>query len=429
MNQRIQGFVALSLAHFANDGNGYVLITLYPILFPLAYYTFGGGSKLSSLLIIGILAALVNSFSVAASPLVGRIADKTRRYDALIALGLFLMGVGIAGYALAVLFASGALLFFVLIPFTIVAGVGSAFYHPLGGSALSEIWPRESIGRALGINGSSGSTGRALYPILVATLVAYLTTPSVIVLAVLSFVISLFVLTSLKKINIGVPRQKGKVEEKVKMKPVSTSPPISLAVVFKSTLALTIGAFMRGIFSVGVVSFVPVYLERVSGISYGIGLGLAFSLILALPVPAQFVFGSIADRFGRRLALGITTVGSAGSILLLLLTQNAFIQIALFSLFAFFAFTQFPLLMPLARNAVPKEAATMSNSIVWGIGNSGGGAFGPFLVGLLAAPSFLGSLNGAFAIIALICLLSVATMPFIRSAPTKALERRHIATF
>lgn len=67
------------------------------------------------------------------------------------------MGVGIAGYALANLFASGTELFFFLMPFSIIDGIGSSFYHPLDGSVLSQTWPAHSIGRAMGINGSTSS--------------------------------------------------------------------------------------------------------------------------------------------------------------------------------------------------------------------------------------------------------------------------------
>ncbi len=136
-----------------------MFIALYPTLFPLAYYSLGG-SKIQTLIIIGVLVGLENAFSVLASPLVGRIADRTKRYGALLSLGMILLGIGVGGFALSVLFASGGLLFLLLIPFSIIEGVGSAFYHPLGGSVLSEMWPAKSVGRAMGINGSFGSAGR-----------------------------------------------------------------------------------------------------------------------------------------------------------------------------------------------------------------------------------------------------------------------------
>ncbi len=422
MENRIKSLVATSLAHFANDGNGYIFVTIYPFIFTLSSYSFGT-LKLASLFIIGVLVALENLFSVIASPVAGRVADKTRNYGGLLALGLVLMGIGILGYALTILFTSGSVLFLVLIPFTVIAGIGSAFYHPLGGSVLSETWPSGSIGRAMGINGSAGSAGRALYPLLVAALVVYLSAPSVIVLAFLSFVIGFFVLATLKQIGLGGAGKSEPLENVVQgLKPLPSkknenankkeSSSVSLRATLRAILALTIVSFMKGIFSLGIVSFVPEYLQHVSGVS-GVALGIAFSLTLTSPILGQPIFGYVADRFGRRLSLGLTTLGSGIAILLLLQTHNVYLQIIYLSLFGFFTFTQFPLLMPLATGAVPKEAGTLSNSIVWGLGNAGGGTVGPFLVGLLVTPAFLGSLNGAFLVVTLISLASLALLPFV----------------
>ena len=420
MQDRIKSLIATSLAHFVNDGNIYVFIILYPILFPLAYYSLGS-SKLPTLFLIGVLIALQNVCSVVSSPLVGRLADKTKGYRALLSLGLFLMGIGIAGSALSILFASGARLFLLLIPFSVIAGIGGSFYHPLGGSVLSETWPSRSIGRAMGINGASGSTGRAIYPLLVVALVAYFTVPAVIVLALLSFVIAFSVLIILKETNLFVAVPEAKQRKQIgngeagnnKVRKTTTIP---LRVILHSILALTVVALLKGVFSLGIVSFIPEYLEQVGGMNYGVGLGLALLLILTLPVFGQLTFGSFADRFGRRLALGITTVGSGIAILILLEAHNLYLQVVLLALFGFFAFTQFPLLMPLARSAVPREAATLSNSIVWGVGNSGGNALGPFLVGLLATPFFLGTLNGAFLVVTIISLISTPLLLFVPKA-------------
>jgi FSR family fosmidomycin resistance protein-like MFS transporter len=420
MQSNMKSLVATSLAHFVNDGNIYVFITLYPILFPLEYYSLGS-TKLPSLFLIGILIALQNAFSVVASPPVGRTADRTGKYRGLLSLGLCLMGIGIAGYALSILFVSGGLLFLTLIPFSIIAGIGGAFYHPLGGSVLSKTWPYRSVGRAMGINGAMGSTGRALFPLLVVSLVTFLAIPGVMVLALLGFVIALLVFIILREVNFFTPTKQtdtvgaSKIQERYDDKKIRKHE-ISILSVIHSILALTIVAFLRGVFSFGVVSFVPEYLESVSGLKYGITLGLALTLVLALPIFGQLFFGTLADKFGRRLVLGITTVGSAMAILLLLYTHDVYLEIILLTLFGFFAFTQFPLLMPLSSNAVPREAATLSNSIVWGIGNSGGNSIGPFLVGLLASPSFLSTLNGAFLIVTIISLLSTPLLLFVPKA-------------
>ena len=82
-------------------------------------------------------------------------------------------------------------------------------------------------------------------------------------------------------------------------------------------------------------------------------------------------------------------------------------------MFGFFGLTGFPLLMPLAIGAAPEGAATMSGSIVWGVGNVGGGALGPFLIGLLANPGLLGSLASSFYVVTFISLVSLVLFPTI----------------
>lgn len=412
---RIRSLVATSLSHFANDGNSYVFITLYPILFPLAAYSLGT-TKLTSLFIIGVLGALVNLSTTVASPLVGEAADKTRRFGFLLSLGLILLGIGIAGYALSTIGASGIVLFFLLVPFSIIGGIGGAFYHPLGGSVLSSTWPTKVIGRAMGINGAIGSTGRALYPLMVTALVAYFAIPSVTALAILSFAIAGFVSFTLSRTS-PTKGERNDAAAKKKKEREANRVAIPLKVILPPILALTVMSFMRGIFAMGIMNFLPVYLEHAGGLSYSVGLGLALTVILILPILGQPLFGMVADRYGRRLSIAITTVGSSIAILVSLTTNNIFFIIAMFSLYAFFTFTQFPLQLPLATAAVPEGGGTLSNSIVWGIGNSGGGTVGPFLVGLLASLPIVGSLNGAFLIVTIISLLSVPLLFLVPKAP------------
>ena len=382
-----------------NDGSLYVFISLYPILFPLT----------SQYVYIGALGGLLSLFSVALSPFLGRFADRRRNYGTLLFLGLCLLGIGIIGYGIFSRLASGESLFIFLIPFSIIAGLGSAFYHPLGGTVLHSTWDSRSIGRAMGINGSSGSVGRAVYPLIVAALVIYLTTLSVIALAFLAFGAAFVVLNILKNVNLfGAAKTEDKVNQKNTQIPIKKILPL--------ILPLTIVSFLKGVFSIGIVNFILVFLKHNSGLDYGLSL-IVFALILTMPIAGQIVFGFIADKHGRRLALGITTTGSGAAILIVLTTSNLYIQVACFAIFGFFALTGFPLLLPLASSAVPKEATTFSNSIVWGIGNVGGGALGPTLIGILAQFIFHESLGDAFFVVTIISLSSLTVLPFVATKP------------
>lgn len=400
MQDGTKGLIATSFAHFMNDGSLYVFITLYPKLLPLP----------SESALIGTLASMQNTFSVAASPLVGRTADAKKNYARLLAMGLSLLGAGIFGFSFSGLFASGFNLFLLLIPFAIVAGVGSSFYHPLGASILSEKWKPHMLGRAMGINGSVGSVGRAVFPLMVVALAVYFGISSISILAVFAFISMGLVLQILGKMSFAGKQAK-------EGSPRNAYP---LRSILPKILALTVLSFLKGFFTIGVVDFIPVFLKNVSGIKYGLELGGVFTLVLAMAIFGQPFLGLMADKVGRRLILGVTVAGSSIAILLLLNTSNLIFQVASLAAFGFFGLTGFPMLLPLATSVVPKEATTMSNSIVWGFGNVGGGAVGPFIVGLLASPAFFGSLNQPFFIAAVISLVSLVLLPLIPRPQSQA---------
>ena len=136
----------------------------------------------------------------------------------------------------------------------------------------------------------------------------------------------------------------------------------------------------------------------------------------------QPIWGAFADRFGRRLALGISIVGGSGAIVSSVYAADPLIAVACLGIFGFFALNGFPLLMPLAAAAVPENAKTVSNSIVWGVGTVGGGALGPFLVGLLAEPAFLGTLKEVYLAVTLVTLVPIVVLPFIRNPKPKKFE-------
>ncbi len=394
MQDTTKSFIGTSVAHFVNDGSLYVFIILYPKILP------------SQVLFAGILGGLQNILSVAVSPAIGRTADSKKNYGFLMALGLVMFGIGIVGYSIFGALFTGFDLFLFLVPFAITAGVGSAFYHPLGASALREKWGVQRAGRITGINGALGSVGRALYPLFVVTLVVYFTVPSVILLAGVAFVCAAVV----SSLFHGMQFQS--LRSKTDEKGISKSR-VPMGVLLPGILALTIFSFIRGVFALGIIQFIPYYLKQVNGFQYGFQLGLAFSLMLGMGVIGQPVFGYIADKFGRRLALGIASMGSSISMLLFLYAPNPLYAVIYLSGFGFFIFTGFPLLLPLAASIAQEGASTMSGSIVWGMGNVGGGAVGPVLAGILAEPSVLGSLHTTFLILTIFGVVGVLLLPFV----------------
>ena len=384
------------MAHFINDGSNYVFVMLYPIL--LRNYSL-------NVLEVAILAGVINLASIIASPFIGRWSDSSKNYGGLIAAGLLLAGIGIAGFAVGALFLDGYPLFLELIPFAGIAGFGSAFYHPLGATVLSNRWKAKNLGRAMGINGSIGSIGRAIYPAIVVALVIAFALPSVLALSIIAIATGILVFALLRG---GTPNT-----EESGMVVKTKRSPIPMRLIISSLFTLTIVAFIRGVFTVGLVALIPTYLTEVSKISYGYDLGLIVVIMNSTAIFSQPFFGWFTDKMGRRLALGISNAGSVIAMVLFLTTSNPILLVVFLAMFGFFTLTAFPIIMSLVSGLVPKDASTTANSIVWGVGNVGGGALGPVLIGLLAEPYLLNSLKSSFYAMALVGVISVVLVPFV----------------
>ncbi|MEM3637762.1 MAG: hypothetical protein QXE12_03570 [Conexivisphaerales archaeon] len=65
------------------------------------------------------------------------------------------------------------------------------------------------------------------------------------------------------------------------------------------------------------------------------------------------------------------------------MTDMIVAKVVVLALFAFFVYSGFPVVLGYAQQVVPKEVAARLNGIVWGLGNTVGGAIGAALAGQL----------------------------------------------
>jgi FSR family fosmidomycin resistance protein-like MFS transporter len=392
---RLKSLFFTSLGHFINDGEGFLIPVIAAVL-----VTQHGLTPLE----VTLMYLAFYSSSAILSIYAGNLADRTGRPGPIIAVGLSVVSMGFIGFYISASYTSGLLFFASLMISAFLAGLGGAFYHPLSATVLQSAFEDKSRGKALGINGAVGSIGRAIYPSLFLLVAVFATTfGAIAVLAVIGFLASLAIW-----IGLRLP----KARAVAKQAPASR---VSFRSVFtKGIIVLTIVAFVRSLAVLGINSWIPTFISVQRGVGVTNLLGITLTIMYVSAIIGQPIFGILVDRFDKRLILGLSSVGSALSIIGYLLTTGTF-EIVLLSLFGFFAFSAFPLAFALSRDYAPEGGSSLANALVWGLGVTGGGAVGPIVTGVIIANDYA-NLGLAFEVMAAFALLSAVIMVLIPKA-------------
>ena len=388
---RARALAFTSVGHFVNDGSVFFLPLVVDLLAAIK-----GVTPLE----VAVMLFLFYFGSTISSVFVGRQADRTGTPGRLMAVGMSCLGAGLIGFFLIVVYAGGTELFAFALLCDLVMGFGSSFYHPLGGSILQSAFGRETMGRALGMNGAMGSLGRALYPSLFFVAAAALTTPgSLGFFGLVGMGAALLIWAGLGRAERSSP----------KVDAVQQSVRSSLT---KPMIVLLGVSFLRSASLFGVAAYVPIFLTTQRGLGVSSLLGLSLTAFYASAILGQPLFGFLADRLNHRLVLAISALGAAASVVGAVETGGVE-SIALLSLFGFFAYTGFPLLMSLASDYSAQSSSALGNSLVWGLGATGGNSVGPLLVYALALNDYgrLGSSFEAMAALAVVSAVGALLIP------------------
>lgn len=381
-----------SLGHFSND----FTTLLFSVL--IIYYSRDFGIGLA---VLGAIAIAYNIISGFLSTPVGRFADRTGMHRWLMAGGILILGLSLVLFAVS--FVSGQYLIPVMLAAVFLLGIGEAFYHPLGASILNKAYPKGSAS-ALGINGSFGSVGRALLPIVLIPLILLVGKfYALIILGIYALVAGMAIFFGLGFLKNGETHVAGKAKKAADNK--------SMLIRYRPILIAVVAlVFVRAMFLLGTTTYISEYLLSRTGSEIMVGYILTISFITA--IIGQPVFGKLTDIYGGKATIGVTTILSALFFLLFMLSGSNILLVTFFySIFIFLSFTGFPVLLGYVNQIVPKEIATTAHGMVWGIGNTIGGAAGIAVMSLLL---FLGlSLTSTMWAMLVFGVASIFFLPFI----------------
>ena len=393
---RARALVFTSVGHFINDGSSVFIPLIVDLLSAL---------KGISPLEVSILLFLFPFSSTVTSVIVGKRADKTGKPAALMAFGIGCMGLGMTGFYLAVLYSEGIELFAFALLCDLAMGTGSSFYHPLGGSILQAAFGREITGRALGVNGAMGSVGRALYPSLFfAAAVVFNKPGSLGFFGLVGLGAALLIWAGIGRVEVGRP-------------PTDNAEPSVRGSLTKPMVALLGVSFIRSMALFGITSYIPIFLTNQRNLGISPLLGLSLTAFYASGVLGQPFFGLLVERFDHRLVLAISAMGAAASMVAYVNSEGV-LGVILLSLFGFFAFTGFPLLLSLAADYAAVNASALGNSLVWGLGATGGNSVGPLVVYALVLNNY-NNLGNSFDVMAAIAVISAIGALLIPRPPSK----------
>jgi len=381
-----RALIAAAMAHFINDGNSVTFAIL------IIYYSSIG----MSLGFLGAIASFYLLVSGIVSERIGYLADTSGRRGLIMSIGIVSLGLSLLLFSLSFYFINVNVFFLVF--GALFLGIGLSIYHPLGGSIIAYATQNVNSAKHMGINGSFGSLGRAVFPTIIIYLVtAFGLVDGLLVFSGVTLAFGLIILSMTRGFDTGIVKHKN-----------VRSRNVLLYTYRRFIIVLTILFFLSALYTQGVTTFIPKYLETQYNSKQLAG--LATSITYATPVAGQVILGTLTDKLGGRRILYLTTVMSAVVFAGFFVTHYAAAKVAVLGLFAFFVYSGFPVVLGYAQQVVPREVAARLNGIVWGLGNTLGGALGAAFAGLMVDHyGFTVSFFGSW----LFGLLAIAFLPMI----------------
>ncbi|WP_435181079.1 MFS transporter [Halorussus sp. AFM4] len=369
----------VSTTHGANEFFSIVVPPLFPFLVP----SLGIGYADASLLVVTFFV----TYSVVQLP-VGRLADVWSE-RLLLALGMAVLAVGIGTVSVAPTFP-------LMVAGMVLAGIGGSTYHPTGMAVISDAETDETHGRSMGIHGALGTFGSMLAPLLMTAIAAtagWRTALRAASLLGVGFAAVLYLLyprvdprdardrsfRSAAGEAFGEDLDLGVLAGRIRRYVLSPS------VLALAGLFFVVGAEVRA-----VQTWTPVFASSAVGADPAYG-----NFVLALTMVAAGVTSAVAgygvDRADRRVftvtTFLLTALVVAG---LTLLPVGRLVLPVGFVVLGVVMYAVYP-----ASNALAAAATTDADSgSLFGVTNTAsalGGAAGPFLLGVLADATGIGT--------------------------------------
>ena len=341
---RNKPLMTLAVGHFSVDMFGGLLPVLYPLLtdrFDLDLKT------------VGFVALAYSGASSLSQPAFGLLADR---------IGTRLTGLALVWSAVFFTSIGFAPNFTMLVVLAAIAGLGSGAFHPFGAISANAVIDKANRNEAMSIYSGGGILGGSLGPIIGVVVFATFGMRGTAVMLIPGLMAAVFLMVNMRAHN--VPGRNSAITG-------SVLPAVPWAII-----GIIVATQMLRLFpTLGIQNFIPLWYRD-------LGYGPAFYGPLASTLMFAMAFGNmgtgrLADRYGRRRVILMTTLLSVPAVLGLAQWPGVpgFLFAAMIGLLAA---ATVPLLLVMAQQLMSGRAGLASGAIL-GLG---------FVAGAIGAPVF-----------------------------------------
>jgi FSR family fosmidomycin resistance protein-like MFS transporter len=261
--------------------------------------------------------------------------------------------------------------------FVTFVGIGNNLWHPAALSFLARRFP-DRKGFAISLHGMGGHLGNTTAPIVIGVALTFLTWRNVLFLSLFPGIITGFILWRVLA-KVGTIRTEGK-RKVLSLKEYGTA--VRTLARNRSVLLLCSLAGMRSMTSIGLFTFLPIYLAH--ELHYPPALvGTYMTVVQAAGIFAAPVSGTISDRMGRRPVLTAGLLTTSFLLLALVVLKLQFFFVGVLAVLGFFLFSLQPVILAWMMDVAPKNASGTTVSALFGV-QSLFASFSPAVCGLIA---------------------------------------------
>jgi sugar phosphate permease len=361
---------------------GHALTHWYPATFYLLLPIIGKELGLSYSQIGLIMTCQYIAGAVANVP-GGALVDTVGRKGLLMAVSLFWVGFPY----LLMGFTHSYLMLLVCVA---LVGFGNSLWHPTAIPTLARNFPQRK-GLVLSMHGMGGNVGDALAPIVVGSLLSFLTWRQVVMLNVVpGLVIALVLLAFLGTLRLGGAKalhKDGAANEVQSLRDYVRG----LAPLFRnrSLLLLSTSSAFRSMTQNALLTFLPVYLAYEMGFS-PVWVGACLFALQAAGFAAAPIAGHLSDRMGRRSIMMTSMAMTAVVLVFMAFAGKSFAFVVFVAVLGFFLYAIRPVMQAWLLETTPKNMGGTSIGVLFGAQSLGSSA-APLLAGMIADRYGLGA--------------------------------------